>query len=184
MSYSKFEFTNISRLDVESLGNPGKRTFRIVTESQSSVASIWIEKEDLLQLSLSIKQLLATIIEGEDAAVSSSSPNELEAPDMTKLDFKAGKLSLKHDQSYGMFLIEFNDVEGVQDIDDQSIIPDLRIWINRYQAELFSDQAMKICSAGRPLCNLCGAPVDPPEEGGHRCPRRNGNHTTDEIQKI
>ena len=62
--------------------------------------------------------------------------------------------------------------------------PDLRLWVNKQQADSFADQAMHVCAAGRPLCNLCGAPVDPPEEGGHRCPRRNGNHTADEIQKI
>ena len=74
MSYSKFEFTQISRLEVEALGKPGNRTFRIITESNNSVASIWIEKEHLLQLSLSVKQLLDSIVEGEDAAVSGMAP--------------------------------------------------------------------------------------------------------------
>ena len=76
MSYSKFEFTQISRLEVEALGKPGNRTFRIITESNNSVASIWIEKEHLLQLSLSVKQLLDSIVEGEDAAVSGMAPTQ------------------------------------------------------------------------------------------------------------
>jgi len=181
MSYSKFEFTQISRFEAEALGKPGKRTFRIITESNNSVASIWIEKEHLLELSLSVKQLLDSTLEGEDAAASAMAPNQFEAPDNTKLDFKISRLALKHEESSGMFLIEFNDADSIDDADDT---PDLRLWVNRYQVDSFADQAMKICASGRPLCNLCGAPVDPPEEGGHRCPRRNGNHTIDEIQKI
>ena len=181
MSYSKFEFTQISRLEAEALGKPGKRTFRIIIESNNSVASIWIEKEHLLELSLSVKQLLESILEGEDAASAGIAPNQFEAPDMTKLDFKISHLALKHDEPSGMFLIEFNDADG---IDEASDTPDLRLWVNRHQVESFADQAIKICASGRPLCNLCGAPVDPPEEGGHKCPRRNGNHTIDEMQKI
>ena len=181
MSYSKFEFTQISRLEVEALGKPGNRTFRIITESNNTVASIWIEKEHLLQLSLSVKQLLASIVEGEDAAVSGMAPTQFEAQETTKLDFKISRLSLRHDDASGMFLIEFNDADSVEDKDET---PDLRLWVNKQQADSFADQAMHVCAAGRPLCNLCGAPVDPPEEGGHRCPRRNGNHTADEIQKI
>ena len=181
MSYSKFEFTQISRLEAEALGRPGKRTFRIIVESNNSVASIWIEKEHLLQLSLSVKQLTESVVEGEDAAASGVSPSQFEAPDMTKLDFKIIRLALKHDDASGMFLIEFNDADSVEGEDDT---PDLRLWVNRYQADSFAAQAMRICAAGRPLCNLCGAPVDPPEEGGHKCPRRNGSHTTDELQKI
>ena len=100
---------------------------------------------------------------------------------MTKLDFKIIRLALKHDDASGMFLIEFNDADSVEGEDDT---PDLRLWVNRYQADSLADQAMRICAAGRPLCNLCGAPVDPPEEGGHKCPRRNGTHTTDELLKI
>ncbi|PZC46804.1 MAG: hypothetical protein DK302_000187 [Chloroflexi bacterium] len=181
MSYSKFEFTQISRLEVEALGKPGQRTFRIITESNNSVASIWIEKEHLLELSLSIKQLIDSTVEGEDAAASGMVPNQLEAPDMTKLDFKVSRLGLKHDEPSGMFLIEFNDTDNIENTNNTS---DLTLWVNRYQVDLFADQAIKICASGRPLCNLCGVPVDSPEEGGHLCPRRNGNHPIDEIQKI
>ena len=127
MSYSKFEFTQISRLEVEALGKPGNRTFRIITESNNSVASIWIEKEHLLQLSLSVKQLLDSIVEGEDAAVSGMAPTQFEAPETTKLDFKISRLSLRHDDASGMFLIEFNDADSVEDKDET---PDLRLWVN------------------------------------------------------
>jgi 5-methylcytosine-specific restriction endonuclease McrA len=80
-----------------------------------------------------------------------------------------------------MFLIEFNDTDNIENTNNTS---DLTLWVNRYQVDLFADQAIKICASGRPLCNLCGVPVDSPEEGGHLCPRRNGNHPIDEIQKI
>ena len=35
-----------------------------------------------------------------------------------------------------------------------------------------AEEALRICSAGRPLCFLCGQPINP---DGHACPRSNGH---------
>jgi uncharacterized repeat protein (TIGR03847 family) len=35
------------------------------------------------------------------------------------------------------------------------------------------ERALRVVSAGRPPCPLCGAPLDP---RGHICPRRNGHY--------
>ncbi|MCI0784949.1 MAG: DUF3090 family protein, partial [Chloroflexi bacterium] len=40
------------------------------------------------------------------------------------------------------------------------------------QAETIAEEALRICSAGRPLCFLCGQPINP---DGHACPRSNGH---------
>ena len=60
MDAAKSEFTNVTSLRAESLGEPGQRTFRILVDSGSSSAIIWLEKEQLFQLALSIHQILAT----------------------------------------------------------------------------------------------------------------------------
>ena len=44
MARPKNEFTNVSKLEAEAFGEPGKRTFRIQVDSASSSASIWIEE--------------------------------------------------------------------------------------------------------------------------------------------
>ena len=61
MAQAKNEFTSVSGLRAESVGEPGKRTFRIVVDSASSSASIWLEKEQLFQLALAIQQMTAPL---------------------------------------------------------------------------------------------------------------------------
>ena len=86
------EFTNVSYLSAEALGEPGDRTFRILVDSGTSSASIWLEKEQLLQLALGVKQLLASLPATEPPA--GASMDHREAPDASRLDFKLGKLVL------------------------------------------------------------------------------------------
>jgi uncharacterized repeat protein (TIGR03847 family) len=52
-----------------------------------------------------------------------------------------------------------------------------RFWISRGQAKAMADNALDIVSKGRPMCALCGRPINP---DGHFCPKRNG-HTKDLI---
>ena len=63
MADPKNEFTNITKLQPEAQGEPGKRTFRIIVDSESSSASMWMEKEQLFQLAVAIQRLIATLPE-------------------------------------------------------------------------------------------------------------------------
>ena len=67
MAEPRNEFTNVASLRAEAIGEPGERTFRLLVDSESSSASVWLEKEQLFQLALGIQQLLAGTSE-EDAA--------------------------------------------------------------------------------------------------------------------
>jgi uncharacterized repeat protein (TIGR03847 family) len=165
MADARLEFTNISRLQPDAQGEPGKRTFRVLADSDSSSAVIWLEKEQLFQLALGIQQLLATL--PEDAGASGKPPFDKEAPGLTSLDFKVGKLVLGHDGSNGMFLIDAHDMENYDE--RQATI---RLWANRNQMKDFAEEALRVCAAGRPLCPLCGRAIDPE---GHLCPRVNGH---------
>jgi uncharacterized repeat protein (TIGR03847 family) len=46
-----------------------------------------------------------------------------------------------------------------------------QFWITRAQLRVMSEHTLIIVQQGRPLCPLCGQPIDP---GGHFCPQRNG----------
>ena len=165
MPDAKIEFTRIFRLQPEALGQAGTRTFRILADSESSTASIWLEKEQLMQLAIGIQQLLSTL--PEEARNPEGAPSDREAPGLTRLDFKVGKLVLGHDGSNGFFLIDAHDLD-----DDDEGEATVRLWANRRQMKGFADEALKACAAGRPICPLCGRPIDP---DGHECPRVNGH---------
>ena len=165
MADPKMEFTNLSRLAPESVGEPGKRTFRILADSESSSAVLWLEKEHLLELALGIQQLIANL--PENAGADGSVSPERQAPGLTRLDFRIGKLALGHDGNNGLFLIDAYDFE-----DAAQEAATIRMWMDREQLETFSNEALQVCAAGRPLCPLCDRPIDP---SGHACPRVNGH---------
>ena len=163
MARPKNEFTSVSKLEAEAFGEPGKRTFRIHVDSASSSASLWIEKEQLFQLALAIQQMMAGILESRIG--SSDPPTDREAPGLTSLDFKVIKLVLGHVPDRGIFTIEAHDENDEEDAA-------IRVWASRQQLEEFSEGALRVCAAGRPLCPLCGRSINP---DGHRCARVNGH---------
>ena len=163
MPRARNEFTSVSKLSAESFGEPGQRTFRIQVDSASSSASIWIEKEQLFQLALAIQQMMATLTEEQDPT--GGPPADREAPGLTSLDFKVMKLVLGHDAGRGLFIIDAHDAED----EERATI---RVWADKQQISGFSEEALRVCAAGRPLCPLCGRAVDP---DGHRCARVNGH---------
>ena len=44
----------LSSIDAETFGEPGKRTFRLVLRSGKAVVTVWLEKEQLFQLSVAL----------------------------------------------------------------------------------------------------------------------------------
>ena len=163
MARRKNEFASVSKLEAEAFGEPGKRTFRIHVDSASSSASLWIEKEQLFQLALAIQQMMAGILESQIG--SPDPPTDREAPGLTSLDFKVIKLVLGHVPGRGIFTIEAHDENDEEDAA-------IRVWASRQQLEEFSEGALRVCAAGRPLCPLCGRSINP---DGHRCARVNGH---------
>ena len=169
MASSKNEFTNVTTLRGEALGEPGKRTFRIVVDSGSSSAVLWLEKEQLFQLALAIQQLLATL--RDEQVGSATPPVELEAPGLTRLDFQVSKLVLGHDSSRGLFILDAHEP-------DEEEVATVRVWASSEQVTEFAEEAVRVCASGRPLCPLCARPIDPT---GHQCPRANGHFRSADL---
>ena len=170
MGPTKNEFTQVTGLRAEALGEPGKRTFRILVAGASSSAIIWLEKEQLFQLGLAIQRLMATVSDDQDGPTTRL---EDESPIPSNLDFKVFKLVLGHDAGNGLFVI---DAHGEEDEDEETSTA--RVWASSDIAREFSEEALHVCAAGRPLCPLCGGPMDPT---GHSCPRVNGHTQVDRL---
>ena len=157
------------RLRVEAIGRPGERTFRLIVEAEGGTASIWMEKEQLSALAISINHSIEELKPGrvttpaEPASESASEPS---------FDFKAANLGLIYDErngSFGILAYERDELE-------QST-PTLSWWCPKEQAETMADQAMEVVAAGRPECPLCHGPVNP---DGHMCIKANGHRAMDE----
>ena len=164
MADEQAEFNSIDSLRAEALGEPGSRTFRILVSGGGRSAVLWLEKDLLFQLSLAVKRLLTTVAEAEDPAPDDTEPSNTPGPNV---EMQIGKLQLGHHGGSGKFLIEAYDAEA-----DEESPPAVRVWANRGHLDSLATEALDVCAAGRPLCPLCGGPID---KTGHACPRRNGH---------
>jgi uncharacterized repeat protein (TIGR03847 family) len=163
-----YDFGLIDAVKAEALGEPGERRFRLLLDGLGGSASLWLEKNQLFQLSVVIQQMLVTSsLQGtpEDHPHAGPGPSG-QKPD--SMEFNVGNLSLGHDPDKDLFLIEAHDIE------DDEEEPLLGFWTSRTQLENLADEAQTVCAAGRPLCPLCSAPMGPEE---HICPRSNGHHS-------
>ena len=169
MADANAEFTNLTNLRAEALGEPGQRTFRVLVDSGSSSAVIWLEKEQLFQFALALNQLLISL--PEESSGRGAEQGEGEATPPANLEFKLGKLVLGHDGAREKIIIDAHDVESGEEGP-----PTVRVWGDRAQVSAFAEEALRECAAGRPICHLCGSPKD---TEGHRCPRHNGHNLHD-----
>jgi len=162
---------SLSRLDAESIGEPGRRTFRLLLEAGPAHCTLWLEKEQLHQLAVHLKQAVESLSEEERGHESrtreGSWPGEGD-----EVDFRAGEMRLSLDKEANSFYIAAIERENPEAESDSPPPVSISFWISLTQARTLAEDALRICAAGRPLCFLCGQPIDP---DGHACPRANGH---------
>ena len=167
VSQAKYRFGSPSRIRAEALGEPGKRTFRLILESGAASAFLWLEKEQLYQLAIYIQGITASLSD-EDKQETGSAPEGQWDGGITNVEFKVGKLALGHDGASKCYLFLVHDLEE----DQEQSTATLSFWLTLGEGEELAQEALKVCAAGRPRCFLCSQPINPE---GHMCPRANGH---------
>lgn len=166
----RYDLGNCSDLYAESVGEPGNRYFRLRVVADEGSAILWLEKEQLHQLAVAIKELLQTEIrplEVDQAGMAIDSSVDF--------DFKVARLAIGQDSESSRYVIlarvsgDDDEEEEDDDLDDGSIA----LWTDIDQLDKLADQAFQVCAGGRPRCPLCGTPMDSNEE--HKCARSNGH---------
>ncbi|MBI4233841.1 MAG: DUF3090 family protein [Chloroflexi bacterium] len=152
-----------ARLNANATGAPGQRRFRLLVEAERGTACLWLEKEQLFQLALAIQQLLTS---AQQRTVQQPAPESL-AGEGPSFDFKVERLALGHDEERDLFLLVAYEAAT-----RRASRPILGLWATRQQLHSLAEEALEVCAAGRPLCQLCGGPIGP---GPHICPRSNGH---------
>ncbi len=154
-------------LTVGTVGPPGDRTFFLQGSQGAEVVSLILEKEQASALALALGQLLDRLSEETESVDEAPVSTNLLLP----LDplFRIGQIGLGYDRDSDQIVIHA-----------QELLPDpeeskpgyVRFWVNRPQVRAFCESALGVVSAGRPICSLCGQPIDPE---GHFCPSGNGH---------
>ena len=169
----KYALGRLSQVEAVTFGQPGRRTFRLDLHSGSAFCSLWLEKEQLLQLGVYLRDYVASLSAEEKAR--ESAPQEPGWPGgETTLDFKAGQMFLSHDKESNSFYMQAHERE--MDDEGRERPPEeaesVSFWMTMTQASELAEESLRICAAGRPTCFLCGQPINPE---GHVCPRANGH---------
>ena len=161
----------VTTIIAEAVGEPGKHTFRLLLGSDAGTAVIWLEKEQLLELSLHLKRTIGMLDEtGQPPTPGQAYPG----PETPVVEFKLGKQAIEFDEEHSVFRFWNYDAEDETDV--ASLVFEATI----AQVEHFSDESLKVCSSGRPICQLCHQPIDP---DGHFCARSNG-HPINAVERL
>ncbi len=162
----KYPLGSLASIEAETFGEPGRRTFRLVLRAGAANVSVWLEKEQLFQLGVSLQEGVRRLSPEQRSASSSFSRPEWSGEELS-IEFKARQMVLKYETAGNAFYLEAH--EGDEDDKEGASIS---CGFTLEQSLTLAEEAQRICAAGRPPCFLCGLPIDP---GGHVCPRANGH---------
>lgn len=173
------EFAWPDRVVVGTIGLPGARTFYLQVRTGKQIVSIALEKQQSAQLAEKIDEILDQLItlEGNPFSVPTSTPIELVDNDHLEAveeQFRTGVMSLGWDPTTAQIVVEaypLSDVdteedEAFPDDDDADASEVLRVSMPVGTARAFAKRTREIVGAGRPICVLCGQPID---ADGHTC---------------
>jgi uncharacterized repeat protein (TIGR03847 family) len=175
----KYALGSLSFIEAKSFGEPGQRTFLLAMEAGPATCSLWLEKEQLSQLALYLRDIVQSM--SDEDRERPSQPKDTEGSgEGASVEFKVGQLLLSYDPAANSFyLMGYEQVEPDPDEEDAPVeeATSVSFWITPAQADSLAMEALLICAAGRPRCFMCGLPIN---AEGHICPRSNG-YTTFEV---
>ncbi|MFE1168237.1 DUF3090 domain-containing protein [Nocardiopsis sp. NPDC058789] len=184
-----FQFNPPERFVAGTVGQPGDRTFFLQAVGEGRITSVVLEKSQVEALATRIEELLEEVHRRFGAPPDDVAPPEDDGPLQQPIeqDFRVGTLALAWDAEVARVIIEAQEIdetateELVEDDDEEELevfaeeAPAhrdvLRVYLRPGEARAFAGRALKVVSAGRPDCPLCGRPLDP---NGHICARQNG----------
>jgi uncharacterized repeat protein (TIGR03847 family) len=174
MPHEVFDLNPVDRITTDAIGEPGQRVFYLQARKGHRLVTVICEKEHVAALALAADHLLLSLVDGDADAVAEPDPildegMGLEYP----LDpvFRAGQVNLGYDQVGGRLVVIAYELLPEEDESTPSVA---RFWATPAQMRAFSIHGQEVVAAGRPLCAMCGEPIDPE---GHFCPRKNGHRT-------
>jgi uncharacterized repeat protein (TIGR03847 family) len=173
---AEFEGSNIVPTDVqwanvEALGEPGQRRFRLIISANGETTIVWMEKQQLDALGQAFGQILMQLPKENVDSSEQGAPPSFDLSSHNQ--FRVGRIEIGYDEQRDRIVVVAFDVETVEESN-----PSLVCRFSRSQASELSEEASRVVAAGRPRCVLCGAPMGP---GPHACADQNGHLTEDSL---
>jgi uncharacterized repeat protein (TIGR03847 family) len=171
----------------DAVGQPGQRRFRLFVLGQRPALSavMWLEKEQLNNLSLALDRVLAQLSEGRilrTEAQAGPPPRPLEMPatfpKRPDYEFQIGRLLLNYEENRDLLVLIAVPMEiriEARGQDPQIFLLEedaLSFLFTLEQAHELTRSIAVLVSSGRPVCPLCHTPLD---GGPHACVKQNGH---------
>lgn len=167
-------------LTTGAVGQPGHRVFMIQATQGTETYSWVLEKEQVTALARASYELLSQIGEHEmtkellgKGPLGAATP-EFDAAMALKTDqpafrIDAATITMRYEDGRKMIELSFSEL-----IESETELgATVKIWVTPRQLAAFGIQGMKVVAQGRPICPLCGHPMEP---DGHICPATNGHN--------
>lgn len=157
------------------IGEPGARTFFLQSQIDDTPTSFLVEKQQVAVLAERLREVLLMI--DEDDTIKSAVPARdpgLQPVEPVEPEWRVGNMGLAYDEDTDRVVVLLEEVQPEDDPDPDASAA--RILLRRDQARSFLLHAIAVVEEGRPICQLCGLPMDP---AGHKCPASNGHHANE-----
>jgi uncharacterized repeat protein (TIGR03847 family) len=179
----------VTRLTADAVGAPGERTFYLQAASGADQVTLLVEKEQVRRLAESLQSWLPELAadrpeDPEEARVAEA--GELALSEPLEPDFRVGQLSLSYDPERDRVVVVAVELLAADELPEEELPPELapelapeprevRLVVTRPQLRVLARHGSQVVARGRPLCPLCGNPMD---ASGHICPALNGHRPT------
>lgn len=180
-----FELREVDHFIADAVGPPGQRVFYLQAAQGDRCVTLRLEKQQVAALC----EHLAAMMSDLPAAVRGTEPTtQLREP--VDPAWVVGALGVAYEQAEDRILLVAEEMmvdgDDSDDTDDDGFDDDFddlfgaagilggaataRFYVPRSMVETFVTHGLAVTSAGRPVCDLCGGPINP---DGHMCPRLN-----------
>lgn len=162
------------------VGEPGQRTFYLQARDATRTLTYLVEKQQVTLLAENLRKVLMAVDPNDtvkntpatrDPALALEGPLEPEA--------RLGTMGITIDERNDRVVLHLQPVTEIAedaDIEDFTEAEEMiRLSLRRDQVRSFILHAFAATGEGRPICQLCGLPMDP---NGHACPASNGHRKT------
>jgi uncharacterized repeat protein (TIGR03847 family) len=160
------------------VGEPGQRTFYVQARDATRSLTYLVEKQQVALLAEKFRELLV-MIDAEDTIKNTPATRDpalaLEGP--LEPEMRIGTIGLVYEEDEDRIIVVLQPVAELgeeEEVGDEEAEREgtVRLFLRRDQVRAFILHAIAATGEGRPICQLCGLPMDP---AGHVCPASNGH---------
>jgi uncharacterized repeat protein (TIGR03847 family) len=178
MAHLVCDFNPTDRIIVDTVGPPGKRVFFLQASQGTLIVTLVFEKEQARALASSqLLDRLQTDFPEDKDKVEAILALHMSIQQPIEPEFRIGQIGIGFDETSGYIAIIAYELAIEEDQD----IGVARFWATQEQARALAQHALRVVDAGRPICLLCGRPID---STGHFCPRSNGHGKLTDISSL